>query len=222
MAKKKGFVRSDGMVLWSTRKNGYEWWMTREQFDAKDAKLKRKSRERYVEGKQKIHRDPSYKRGFIREDGMVFWGYDPRADIGQVWMTQEQFEAKQQWKRNHNQQWAAENAERMNYLKRRWDKNNPEKVKLLHAKTRHRRRARKRKNGGKVSASELASLQRASGGYCHYCGKKKRLSFDHVVPLKLGGKNTIDNMVMACLNCNSQKQAQDPLVYAKKIGRLLI
>ena len=43
---------------------------------------------------------------------------------------------------------------------------------------------------------------------CGYCGKKfpmRELTFDHVIPRSKGGKNTADNLLMACVKCNTMK-----------------
>lgn len=43
---------------------------------------------------------------------------------------------------------------------------------------------------------------------CQYCGNKfasQHLTFDHVVPRKLGGLTTWDNIVAACEPCNARK-----------------
>lgn len=41
---------------------------------------------------------------------------------------------------------------------------------------------------------------------CQYCGKKKtNLTMDHVIPRHLGGKQTWDNIVTACAECNHRK-----------------
>jgi DNA-directed RNA polymerase subunit RPC12/RpoP len=40
---------------------------------------------------------------------------------------------------------------------------------------------------------------------CQYCGSKKRLTIDHVVPKSKGGKDTWENMVVACSRCNIKK-----------------
>jgi HNH endonuclease len=44
------------------------------------------------------------------------------------------------------------------------------------------------------------------GGKCTYCGKKpKKLHFDHVIPVSLGGPTKFGNMVPVCQQCNSSK-----------------
>jgi 5-methylcytosine-specific restriction endonuclease McrA len=49
--------------------------------------------------------------------------------------------------------------------------------------------------------------------HCQYCGKKfstSELSLDHVIPRRLGGDATWDNIVCACLKCNVKKGGQTP------------
>ncbi|MCE5198388.1 MAG: HNH endonuclease [Armatimonadota bacterium] len=41
---------------------------------------------------------------------------------------------------------------------------------------------------------------------CQYCGYRGTdLTVDHVIPKRLGGKNTWDNLVACCKKCNSKK-----------------
>ena len=40
---------------------------------------------------------------------------------------------------------------------------------------------------------------------CQYCGNKKDLTFDHLLPRSKGGKTNWDNVVTACSACNVQK-----------------
>lgn len=40
---------------------------------------------------------------------------------------------------------------------------------------------------------------------CQYCGAIKNLTIDHVIPTSKGGKDTWENMVTACLDCNGKK-----------------
>jgi hypothetical protein len=46
---------------------------------------------------------------------------------------------------------------------------------------------------------------------CHYCGKQlTRFSatLDHIQPAAEGGDNSFDNLVTACLHCNSKRRSQ--------------
>ena len=40
---------------------------------------------------------------------------------------------------------------------------------------------------------------------CQYCGSKRDLTFDHLVPRSHGGETTWDNIVTACSSCNVKK-----------------
>jgi 5-methylcytosine-specific restriction endonuclease McrA len=48
---------------------------------------------------------------------------------------------------------------------------------------------------------------------CAYCNKKTKLTADHVVPIFTGGIHDINNIVPACKNCNSSKQARSLLIF---------
>src|SRR5688500_6343293 len=39
---------------------------------------------------------------------------------------------------------------------------------------------------------------------CQYCGSPHHLTFDHVVPRRLGGKTTWENVATACAPCNQR------------------
>ncbi len=45
---------------------------------------------------------------------------------------------------------------------------------------------------------------------CQYCGSRKQLTIDHVLPRSRGGKHTWDNVVIACGSCNSRKGNRTP------------
>jgi hypothetical protein len=58
-----------------------------------------------------------------------------------------------------------------------------------------------------IKANRLKVYERDSYK-CHYCGKQlTRFTFtlDHVTPVTAGGTNALDNLVTACLTCNSRK-----------------
>lgn len=48
---------------------------------------------------------------------------------------------------------------------------------------------------------------------CQYCGATRfasQLTFDHVVPRSRGGRTEWENIVMACVGCNSKKANRTP------------
>lgn len=60
---------------------------------------------------------------------------------------------------------------------------------------------------------------------CQYCGKKltfKNATKDHLIPLSKGGKNTIDNVVSSCKECNSLKANLSLEEFEKRYNRKLM
>lgn len=57
---------------------------------------------------------------------------------------------------------------------------------------------------------------------CVYCWQPKEiLCADHVIPRKLGGKTSLDNLVTACNDCNALKRDKLPLDFIWMLaGRL--
>lgn len=45
---------------------------------------------------------------------------------------------------------------------------------------------------------------------CQYCGEASNLTFDHVIPRRLGGKTTWENIITACAPCNMKKGGRTP------------
>ena len=45
---------------------------------------------------------------------------------------------------------------------------------------------------------------------CQYCGNTENLTFDHVLPRRLGGKTTWENIITACAPCNMKKGGRTP------------
>src|SRR3989338_224852 len=45
------------------------------------------------------------------------------------------------------------------------------------------------------------------GGRCVKCGGNLKLEYDHIIPLSLGGSNTVRNIQLLCENCNRSKGA---------------
>ena len=44
---------------------------------------------------------------------------------------------------------------------------------------------------------------------CQYCGSPHHLTFDHVVPRRLGGRTSWENVATACAPCNMKKGGHD-------------
>ncbi|GGD62956.1 HNH endonuclease [Erythrobacter arachoides] len=45
---------------------------------------------------------------------------------------------------------------------------------------------------------------------CQYCGSTRELTYDHVLPRRLGGKTSWENIATACAPCNMKKGGRTP------------
>ena len=66
----------------------------------------------------------------------------------------------------------------------------------------HHRRDQMR---GVWTPEEWAAVCEQYGNVCLACGKPE-VTVDHVVPISLGGSNTIENLQPLCRSCNCRKQ----------------
>lgn len=48
-------------------------------------------------------------------------------------------------------------------------------------------------------------IYKRDGHKCQYCGSTKNLTIDHIIPRSRGGEDTWQNLVVACLHCNTKK-----------------
>ncbi len=54
------------------------------------------------------------------------------------------------------------------------------------------------------------NVLRRDGFRCQYCGGRDHLTIDHVHPRSRGGRDTWENLVTACTDCNSRKGSRTP------------
>ena len=54
------------------------------------------------------------------------------------------------------------------------------------------------------------NLFRRDKGECQYCGSRRQLTIDHLIPKSKGGKTSWTNLVTACNRCNIQKGDKTP------------
>jgi len=57
------------------------------------------------------------------------------------------------------------------------------------------------------------------GFSCVYCGSGEDLTFDHVIPRRLGGQTSWDNIVAACTRCNFKKGGRMPREAGLELAR---
>ena len=53
---------------------------------------------------------------------------------------------------------------------------------------------------------------------CIYCGSDENLGLDHLNPVSKYGKTEINNIVLACLSCNSSKYNHNVIDWCKQKG----
>lgn len=55
---------------------------------------------------------------------------------------------------------------------------------------------------------------------CVYCGSREHLTIDHYIPRSRGGTSDLENLVLACNDCNNAKGDKLPLefVWSKTDG----
>lgn len=78
-------------------------------------------------------------------------------------------------------------------------------------------------NRRRLSKSERQKIYDKYNGHCAYCGCElgyKDMQVDHVIPLRRGGDDDIENMLPACRSCNHYKgtlTAEEFREYVSKI-----
>jgi len=127
--------------------------------------------------------------------------------------------------REEQRKFYLEHADRINAERRAFRARHPEKVREWNARfhRKHpgyysfgvaRRQTRKRKAPGRgITKEQWLEILRGALGLCAYCGERKRLSLDHIVPLSDGGEHDVENAAAACKSCNSSKHNASLLLW---------
>lgn len=113
-------------------------------------------------------------------------------------------------KRETNRRWAAKHIDKIRKYQRQHYINNPE---LKRARD-HRRLARKAQTTGTFTAQQFKALCAHFTHHCLRCGKPRKLTADHVIPLAWADRpefacaalGDIDNIQPLCRSCNSWKK----------------
>ena len=115
--------------------------------------------------------------------------------------------------------WNEANRERVREIKRAWELRNPEHRRLND----QNRRARLRRDGGRLSKGLSARLFKLQKGKCPCCGKPLGSNYhlDHIIPIAGGGPNTDDNIQLLRARCNIQKHSKHPVEFMQSRGFLL-
>jgi hypothetical protein len=100
-----------------------------------------------------------------------------------------------------------------------WNESHPEQHMRSLTRCQDSYRAERMGSEGSYTIQERVDLENEYGGRCAYCGSTDKVGLDHVIPLCLGGTNSIDNLVPCCHACNVSKGKKPLLVWmAQKRG----
>lgn len=115
---------------------------------------------------------------------------------------------QREWYENHREEklvkdkkYRAANKDKLKEAKRKWLAKNMDKRRA----TALRYARRKRGGGESVADEEWKRLCNMFDNRCACCGEAKPLEADHIVPLKKGGRNVIENLQPLCRACNARK-----------------
>ena len=77
------------------------------------------------------------------------------------------------------------------------------------------RRDRMKANGGSHTSDDIASIFTAQNGACAGCLEPLtgRFHCDHILPVCLGGSDSISNLQLLCVHCNQKKGKMHPDVW---------
>jgi len=101
------------------------------------------------------------------------------------------------------QEWAKENKEHV----REWRRKYREQNQHIYKANRAKRKAKIRGTNGSINAYEWQAIKNhyCPDNHCLCCGKKRKMTLDHVQPISKNGKHLSFNIQPICGRCNSRK-----------------
>ena len=115
--------------------------------------------------------------------------------------------------RQRSRDWREKNPEKHAAATASWKRRNRSRVRNHNAQ----RRARLAGVPGKFTLEEWEAKKAEYGNRCAYCGKQRKLTRHHIIPLtkRAASSNTIENIAPACRSCNST--IQDKIIQPKEV-----
>lgn len=103
--------------------------------------------------------------------------------------------------------------------KKKWNKNNPEKVKIYDNNKRAKRKYAILNTPNKLTSYQWLKIIKKQNSKCFYCKKKtKHPQLEHKIPLSRGGTHDRKNVVASCSKCNYKKHTLTDKEFKKKIN----
>jgi hypothetical protein len=112
--------------------------------------------------------------------------------------------------------WKRKNRKKVTKIHRSWRHRNVAKVRMWR-RVNMRRRGGRMKSIGDVNSQRFFALCVVQRFRCWWCGKKKSLGMDHIIPVAKNGIHTMSNIVASCSMCNSIKKDR---IWPLSIGKL--
>jgi 5-methylcytosine-specific restriction endonuclease McrA len=140
-----------------------------------------------------------FKRGEIRDDGMIFWRYQSRGD--EYWVTALDFHLKKERDALSSKQYRIAHAKKY----KSWFQNNKHKVNNIAATRRARKKlgCRNLSDWDKIIIDELylaaKRIEKCTG---------LKFEIDHVIPLSKGGLHHPTNLQLLAASINRKKHAK--------------
>lgn len=115
--------------------------------------------------------------------------------------------------------WDSELRARARARTARWAAANPARAAARRKVNLLRRRARLAGGGGSHTTQEWLEKCALLGNVCIYCGRGDvALTRDHKVPIARGGTDYIENLVPACIECNSAKHTKTATEFLARVA----
>ena len=73
----------------------------------------------------------------------------------------------------------------------------------------------------KLTNKERQQILDKTSGRCAYCGCEGKMQIDHIVPIRTGGLDVLENMFPACRSCNHRKSSSSLESFRKQIEDFL-
>jgi hypothetical protein len=108
------------------------------------------------------------------------------------------------WQEAYNKKYYAEHTDRIKAYSKKYQQEHPEIRKIA---MRNRRARKQGASETDLTIDDWNAILDVYDHRCAYCRHfDKPLTQDHVLALANGGTHSVDNIVPACINCNSSKQ----------------
>lgn len=132
---------------------------------------------------------------------------DEHKEERRAYFQQYYIEHSETLKENHKKRYE-EKADEINEKAKEYVKrvSQTERYKNYKRNYRQARESLKRNLENTLTEKEWQELIVLFNGVCAYCGKKRKLTQDHIIPITKGGGYTKNNIIPCCGSCNSSKQ----------------